>query len=111
MATKTLPELEYTSLDVITETHQSLLKTFLSHKTRPLSWRLTQLRKLWWAIKDAEEDRYEACKRDLGKPKYESYISEVGWVLNDIIFICNNLEKWAKDESAPNVPLMLAEKQ
>jgi len=108
MATKTLPELKYTSVDVITEAHQSLLKTFLSHKTRPLSWRLTQLRKLWWAIKDAEEDLYEACKRDLGKPKYESYISEVGWVLNDIIFICDNLEKWAKDESAPNVPLMMA---
>jgi beta-apo-4'-carotenal oxygenase len=27
----------------------------------------------------------------------------VGWLLNDIIFMTNNLEKWAKDEPAPDM--------
>ena len=48
----------------------------------------------------------EACTKDLGKPAHETYLSEAGWCLNDIIFICNNLEKWMKDESAPDIALM-----
>lgn len=108
MTTKDLPTLEHTPTESITGIHDGLYKTFHSHKTRPLSWRLTQLRKLWWGIKDAEAQLFEACARDLGKPSYEAYISEVGWVLNDIIFVCNNLRKWAKDEKASDIPLMMA---
>lgn len=43
----------------------------------------------------------EACKRDLGKGAFEAYISEVDWCKNDILFVCKNLAKWMKDESAP----------
>jgi len=32
-------------------------------------------------------------------------MTESGWCANDIIFICNNLEKWMKDESAPDISL------
>jgi len=28
--------------------------------------------------------------------------------MNDIVFICNNLAKWMKDEKAPDIPLMNA---
>jgi beta-apo-4'-carotenal oxygenase len=42
---------------------------------------------------------------DLGKPEYETYLTESGWCKNDIIFICNNLKKWMKDESAPDIEL------
>jgi beta-apo-4'-carotenal oxygenase len=42
---------------------------------------------------------------DLGKPEYETYLTESGWCKNDIIFICKNLEKWMKDESAPDIDL------
>ncbi|KAL1310556.1 hypothetical protein AAFC00_000835 [Neodothiora populina] len=108
MAETEIPSLSYTPVESIKGIHGTVNRTFLSHKTRPLSWRLTQLRKLWWGIKDNEEQLYEACKRDLGKSRYETYISEIGWVLNDIIFTCDNLEKWAKDEVAPDIPLMMA---
>lgn len=59
-------------------------------------------------IKDNMDAINEACKRDLGKPEYETYITESGWCMNDIVFICNNLEKWMKDEKAPDIPLMNA---
>jgi beta-apo-4'-carotenal oxygenase len=32
-------------------------------------------------------------------------MTESGWCENDIIFICNNLEKWMKDETAQDIPL------
>ena len=46
-----------------------------------------------------------ACQEDLGKGSFETYITEIGWCTNDIIFVCNNLKSWAKDETL-NVPLM-----
>ena len=46
----------------------------------------------------------EACKRDLGKPAFETYAAELNWVKNDIVFICKNLENWAKEEVAPDIP-------
>jgi beta-apo-4'-carotenal oxygenase len=58
------------------------------------------------SIKDNVSAIEEACKRDLGKPSYETYLTESGWCMNDIIFIQNNLEKWVKDESAPDIPLL-----
>lgn len=32
-------------------------------------------------------------------------MAEYGWVLNDIVFVQNNLPKWVKDEKAPDIPL------
>lgn len=55
-------------------------------------------------MKDNEELIVEACKKDLNKSTFETYLAEFGWVLNDIIFVQNNLEKWVKDEKAPDIP-------
>jgi beta-apo-4'-carotenal oxygenase len=56
-------------------------------------------------IKDNEAAIQEACRLDLGKSGYETYMTESGWCANDIIFICKNLEKWMKDEAAPDISL------
>ena len=57
-------------------------------------------------LTDNEAAIVEACKQDLNKSVYETYISEIDWCRNDALFVCKNLEKWAKDESAPDIPLM-----
>jgi beta-apo-4'-carotenal oxygenase len=54
-------------------------------------------------LRDHEAEIQEACMKDLGKGYYEAMLSEIKWVENDIIFVCNNLEKWAKDEKAPDI--------
>ncbi|KAF2665348.1 aldehyde dehydrogenase [Microthyrium microscopicum] len=101
-----LPAFEHTPIDKIAGIYGKVQKSYLSHKTRGLEFRLAQLRKLYWGLKDNQEAIQEACKLDLGKPSYETYITETGWCMNDIIFTCNNLAKWMKDESAPDIPLM-----
>ena len=100
-----LPEFQHTAIEQIRGIHSRIHDSFHSQKTKPLSWRVTQLRKLWWAIKDREQQLGEALQRDLGRPFYEAYLTEIGWVLNDIIFTVNNIEKWAKEEAASDVPL------
>lgn len=106
MSSIELPSFSHTSIETIPLVHSRLHQTFHAHTTRPLSYRLTQLRKLWWGLKDNEALLLEACARDLGKSHYETYLTEVGWCLNDIVFVCSNLAKWAKEESAADIPLM-----
>ncbi len=42
----------------------------------------------------------------MGKPRFEAAAGEVGWSKNDILFTCKNLERWARDEKAPDISLM-----
>lgn len=59
-------------------------------------------------LKDNEEALVKACQSDLGKGSFETLMTEIDWCTNDIIFVCKNLSKWAKDERAPDIPLTLA---
>ncbi|TVY20370.1 Beta-apo-4'-carotenal oxygenase [Lachnellula arida] len=79
--------------------------TFRAQKSKPIAYRIHQLRKLYWGLHDNIEALTEACKNDLGKPAFETGISEIDWCMNDIIFVTKNLEKWAKDESPPDMDL------
>jgi beta-apo-4'-carotenal oxygenase len=44
-----LPDLKFTSLEVIPERISTVRKSFLENKTRDVEFRLVQLRKLYWA--------------------------------------------------------------
>lgn len=94
-----------TRVDAIPRIASSIRYTFASHKTKPLEWRLQQLRKLYWGFKDNEDAVVDALKKDLNKHPLESYMAELGWVMNDMLFVCNNLENWAKPEKAEDIPL------
>ncbi|KAI9708205.1 MAG: hypothetical protein M1820_004159 [Bogoriella megaspora] len=100
-----IPDFEHTSIESIAGLSKGVRDAFHTHKTRSVQYRLVQLRKLYWGLKDNEEAVLEACKRDLGKSQFETYLTELGWCMNDIIFMCNNLSKWTKDESAPDISL------
>lgn len=100
-----LDPFQATAVDSISSTVNLCANTFRSQRTKPLSYRLTQLRKLYWAIVDNTDALIEACTQDLGKPVFETLIAEVDWCKNDIVFVTKNLKKWMKDESAPDIPL------
>ncbi|KAH0566514.1 hypothetical protein GP486_000095 [Trichoglossum hirsutum] len=99
----TIPAFSHTPIDAIPGIAAKARATFRSQKTKPLEYRLTQLRKLWWGLKDYEAALVEACKLDLGKPSFETSTGEVMWCQNDIIFVCKNLKKWIADEKAPDI--------
>ncbi|KAA8571488.1 hypothetical protein EYC84_001488 [Monilinia fructicola] len=105
MSSVKIAPFEHSSLESIPTTAKTLRTTFRSQKTKPLEYRLKQLRKLYWAVHDNSDALVEALKSDLGKPSYEAYLSEIEWMKNDIIFVSKNLKKWVKDEPASDVPL------
>ncbi|GIC93057.1 uncharacterized protein Aud_009536 [Aspergillus udagawae] len=95
-----IPELQFSSLETISACISTTRKSFLEHRSRDVEFRLVQLRKLYWAVKDHEEDIVRACALDLNKPRFETEIAESGWLLNDIVFTTRNLHKRVKDEKA-----------
>ena len=100
-----VPKLTHTPLDKIASVAHELRSTYNSQKTKPLEFRLVQLRKLYWGLVDNEAAIVEACKQDLGRSYFEAYLTEIDWCKNDILFVCENLRKWAQDETAPDIPL------
>jgi beta-apo-4'-carotenal oxygenase len=102
MASK-IPSFEHTSMDSIAPTCAGIRKAFLSHKTRDLEYRKQQLRKLYWAFKDNADLIEEACKKDLGKSQFETYLTEISWVMNDCVWMANNIDRFAKDEKPADI--------
>ncbi|KAJ5608339.1 Aldehyde dehydrogenase NAD(P)-dependent, partial [Penicillium hordei] len=100
-----IPDLQFTSLEAIPSRISTTRKSFLEHKTRDIEFRLIQLHKLYWAIKDHEDEIIRACAQDLNKPRFETEFAEIDWLLNDIVFTTRNLPKWARDEKAPDIDL------
>ncbi|KXG45565.1 Aldehyde dehydrogenase NAD(P)-dependent [Penicillium griseofulvum] len=100
-----IPDLQSTSLETIPSRISTTRKSFLEHKTRNIEFRLIQLRKLYWAIKDHEIEIIQACAKDLNKPRFETEFAEIDWLLNDIVFTTRNLHEWARDEKAPDIDL------
>lgn len=105
MSSTKIAPFEATPVDSIASIANLTRTTFRSQKTKPISWRLKQLRKLYWAVVDNGDAIIEACMQDLGKPVFETILCELDWVKNDIVFVTKNLEKWAKEEKAKDMPL------
>jgi len=96
-------ELSSRDVDKIIEEHH---KFYESKKSRDIDFRINQLRNLKVAIKKYESRIYEALDKDLGKCEFESYTTEVGFVLSSISHTIKHLKHWAKEEKV-KTPLYL----
>ncbi|KAH3680824.1 hypothetical protein WICPIJ_008107 [Wickerhamomyces pijperi] len=103
MPTEILP---YTPVESIPGKVQALQTSFHQGKTQLVSYRLDQLRNIYFMIKDNEQEIKNALKLDLNKPENESQLTEISVVLGDLLYIIDNLEKWVKPECPADVPLL-----
>ncbi len=89
--------MENTSLQTLFERQQLF---FAGGKTRDLLFRKEALKKLRSAILMHEDDLYEALHKDLHKSPFESYATEIGFVLDELSFHLKKLHKWMKPKRA-----------
>lgn len=71
---------------------------YLSGKTKDITFRIDNLKKLKRLIKENEEIILDALKKDLGKSNFEGYITEIGMVYEEINIMIKNIKKWSKKE-------------
>lgn len=69
---------------------------FNSHKTKDLSFRKTQLKKLKNLIKKHENQLYEAIYKDFRKSEFETFGTEISFIYKDIDYYLKNLNSLAK---------------
>ncbi|MBN2250617.1 MAG: aldehyde dehydrogenase [Candidatus Altiarchaeota archaeon] len=78
---------------------------FDANRTKDLSFRIRQLKRLRSAIVSWEERITEALYRDLHKCETDSYASEIGFCLKELSHAIKNLGGWAKPVGAKGSPL------
>ena len=75
---------------------------FASNATKPVSFRKERLSRLAAVISRRSDDLIAALGDDLGKPGVEAYVSEVYFVLSEIRYFLNNLDRWARPRRVGN---------
>jgi aldehyde dehydrogenase (NAD+) len=78
---------------------------FNSGVTRPVSFRIAQLKKLKAAVISHDQAVVKALHQDLRKSEFESFGSEIGQVIKEIDFTIRHLHSWSKPLKVPT-PLM-----
>lgn len=69
---------------------------FLQGKTKELSYRIEALKLLQSLIRTNEQELMNALKKDLNKSEFDTYLTEIGIVLEEIKFTLKHLPAWAK---------------
>lgn len=69
---------------------------FNTHKTRNLNFRKMYLEKLREVILKNEDLLYEAIYKDFGKSKFDTFTTEISFVIKDIDYFLKNLNSLAK---------------
>ena len=69
--------------------------------TLDVNFRIRQLKRLKEAIKAHDVLIYDALKKDLNKPVFESYVTELGSVYSEIDYMIKHVKDWAKPKRVP----------
>ena len=75
---------------------QSQKEFFNSHQTKDIAFRKENLLKLKNLLKAKEDQLYEAIYKDFRKGKFDTFLTELNLVYNEIDFFLKNLNKLSK---------------
>jgi aldehyde dehydrogenase (NAD+) len=90
---------------VTDNTLRRLRASFEAGRTRPLEWRRAQLAAIERMLEDREADFAEALRLDLNKSRYESFLSETSFVIEEAKFAHRHLARWMRG-SRVRTPMM-----
>ncbi len=72
---------------------------FLKGTTLDINVRINALKKLYSAIKEHEEEIYDALYKDLGKSRFEGYMCEVGLTLSEISYMLKHIRSFSREKN------------
>ncbi|WP_113908131.1 aldehyde dehydrogenase family protein [Aliidiomarina celeris] len=78
--------------EIVTQLHHS----FSAQRSRPLNWRIAQLRNMERMLTEHSSVFSAALAEDLGKSETEAWTTEIGFLLNDIKHTLKHIRKWVK---------------
>ncbi|ADR22209.1 aldehyde dehydrogenase [Marivirga tractuosa] len=69
---------------------------FNNQETKSYDFRKAQLLRLKEMIKANEQDIMSALAKDFGKPNFETYVTEIGFLYDEINYTLKHLKSWMK---------------
>ncbi|MFJ4246405.1 aldehyde dehydrogenase family protein [Streptomyces iakyrus] len=78
-----------------------LRATFRTGRTKPVEWRMTQLRRLRDMLTENGTDLAAALHTDLGKSATEAFRTEIDFTVREIDHTLDHLADWLRPEPAP----------
>jgi aldehyde dehydrogenase (NAD+) len=97
----TVSEPTLTPLTDIAAIVEDARQAFLAGRTRPRRWRVETLRRLRELVTSHEGELLRALAADFGKPTFEAWATEVGFLLTDIDHTIAQLDRWMAPEKVP----------
>lgn len=83
---------------------------FKTQQTKNLRFRKMYLEKLRDLILENENLLYEAIYKDFGKSKFDTFTTEISFILNDIKYYLKNLKSLSKPKKYELILLINSEK-
>ena len=83
---------------------------YKSQITKNIDFRINQLDKLKKGIEEFEDKILEALKLDLNKCEFETYETEIGFVLSEIKYVRNKIKKWSSPKKVKGSSLTIGSK-
>ena len=80
---------------------ENLRTRHLRNSVSPVGQRLQKLQDLLAKIRHHEPLLLDALRADLGKGDFESFVTEVGFIIEEIKFTIKNLKSWARPKRVP----------
>lgn len=69
---------------------------FASGETKEMAFRIKNLKRLYRATEEYEEEILAALRTDLNKPTFEAYATEIGMVREEITYLLKNMKRLFK---------------
>ncbi|XP_011031097.1 PREDICTED: aldehyde dehydrogenase family 3 member H1-like [Populus euphratica] len=79
---------------------KELKESFRTGRTRSYEWRVSQLKGIEKIVEEREKDISEALYKDLSKPEFEAFVSEIAAVKSSCEEALKELKQWMKPEKA-----------
>jgi aldehyde dehydrogenase (NAD+) len=86
------------SPETVAATVGRLRTAFASGRTRPLGFRQQQLTGLSQFLKERADRIEDALRQDLGKPTFETYLTETAFISKEVALARRKLASWARPE-------------
>ncbi|ALE92266.1 aldehyde dehydrogenase [Arthrobacter alpinus] len=99
-------ELDITATNTIPAAVDAARQLFTSGITKPLDWRLEQLKAMNRMLTEHRDDFTAALAADLGKHPAEAWLTEIGFLTAEIAHTVKHLSTWLAPRKTP-VPLAL----
>ena len=87
-----------TPLDEIAPKVAAARARFTTGATKPIEWRRATLERVRELVQEREAQLLDALAADFGKPRFEAWITELGFTVSDINHTLAHLGKWMRPD-------------